>query len=97
MALSEALRLASPLSPALDTGCTSGIGLKVACRLVEMGVRTPIINGLDVERGERACAIIQFRAPTCDVIFAAADVSTLSGVASLAEGCRTTLPDGLGF
>ena len=80
-------------SNAVVTGGSGGIGVETAVLLAEQGVRKIIINGRDVERGERARAEILRRAPSTSVDFVAGDVSHASGadglfrtVASLIDG-----------
>jgi 2-hydroxycyclohexanecarboxyl-CoA dehydrogenase len=78
---------------AVVTGGSGGIGIETAALLAEQGVRHVIINGRDVERGERARAEILRRVPSASIDFVAGDVSLASGaddvfrtVASLIDG-----------
>ena len=66
-------------SNAVVTGGSGGIGVETAVLLAEQGVRTIVINGRDVERGERARAAIRSRVPGVSVDFVAGDVSHASG------------------
>jgi 2-hydroxycyclohexanecarboxyl-CoA dehydrogenase len=81
---------------ALITGGTSGIGLETAALLAENGVRSIIISGRNVERGEAARTEISRRAPNATVTFVQADVSTLEGTERLFNAAADIVGGSLG-
>lgn len=59
----------------LIAGGTSGVGLATAKRFAALGAPQVMINGRNVERGEKARAEVQAQFPSCKVHYVSADTS----------------------
>jgi len=79
--------VAKPLNEArvLITGGTSGIGLEAAIQFALAGVPQILLNGRDVERGERARQSVLKEVPDAEVDFLSADVNELEGARRVAK------------